>query len=298
MKLRFFALVIPFNCSPVIPIHKRVTDQRFSRLSTAMNLVMPRSEDGLLMNQDASPRREGTASRLSTVTKNFNFYWLAATTLALWFLFYHTPPFLVSNRRWADFLLLVHIGSAGTVYLACAHNALVTPSVNRLLHIWVGRTGLVFGILGFFTGLYMVLSPKYATGAFFGVAITIGGVFQMVSQYLGFTSIREFQSVRKQLDQQNPSNADLILVEQLQEQRKRLLRNHIGYMLGVFVLACGIPAILRVASDAGQDNAIAIVAAIFIAQLVCKLYQIWFFKTLDPKPPIATALSESSSLLS
>ena len=87
-----------------------------------------------------------------------NVYWWAASGLAVWFLLIHTPPLLMQRQIWKfqDPLLILHLMGAGGVYLACIHNALLTPSTfegrSKSWHVNVGRLGLLLGTVGALSG--------------------------------------------------------------------------------------------------------------------------------------------------
>ena len=57
-------------------------------------------------------------------------------------------------------LVYPHLIGAYSIYLVCVHNTLLTPSTfkgaARLFHIWIGRIGLVLGVIGFITGAILV----------------------------------------------------------------------------------------------------------------------------------------------
>jgi hypothetical protein len=107
--------------------------------------------------------------------------------------------------------LAIHIVAAGFIYLACAHNCLITPSLHpiaKLSHTWIGRLGLLSGIVSFSLGLFLawyrlaVGSDALVEGSTtlgFVIPITIGGILQIISEVQGFRAIRNYKSLRQQL---------------------------------------------------------------------------------------------------
>jgi hypothetical protein len=151
---------------------------------------------------------------IGTIHKNFNIPWFIATGLAGWFLAIHTPSFWI-NRQLPirDILLAIHISSAGTVYIACAHNSVFTPSFvnmfgvqSKMMHIWVGRIGLIAGILSVSFGMYLTWSrlglptENGGTTLGFSIPITIGGICQLIAEYNGYFSIRLYQTLRHEIE--------------------------------------------------------------------------------------------------
>jgi hypothetical protein len=243
--------------------------------------------------------------------KNFNLYWLAATSLAVWLFAVHTPVFWWQRQLWRrDAWLAVHIVGAGTVYLVCAHNCLFTPSISwsyrsrtwtsRWMHIWMGRLGLVAGTIGFAIGAVLAWSRlgQDGIGLSFVVPITIGGIGQMWAQYYGYVAIRRYQSLKREIANKCASHERQTatctreqneLHEQetqaLQVEQREALRYHIENMISLFVLACGIPAgvrfgeLLSGAKD-GLPTTLAILAVIGVLYVL----GFWYIKMMEIAP--------------
>lgn len=216
------------------------------------------------------------------VSKNVNLSWIAATGLAVWFLFWHAPVFwknrhILQTPR--DVVLAVHIVAAGIVYLACAHNCLVTPSVHPLAkvsHTWIGRLGLLTGIIGFSLGTYLTWSRltmgggaeavEGSTTLGFSIPITIGGILQIICELRGFRAIRHYKSLRTMIEQLQLTGRSTCdygdELRKLREAQDGALRSHIDNMLSLFVMACGIPAGIRLAGvlSFGDEGVIGILA--------------------------------------
>lgn len=84
---------------------------------------------------------ETTESKLSSLSsalpKNLNLYWAAITGIFLWFFFVHTPPFLLSNGKWKDVLLWLHlVGVGGCVDISssCAIPSNLEPQHLRRVY--------------------------------------------------------------------------------------------------------------------------------------------------------------------
>jgi hypothetical protein len=206
--------------------------------------------------EELFPQLEEVNAATMGFAKNLNLFWGITTALAVWFLFWHSPIFWKQRHILTiprDVVLAIHIVTAGTIYMACAHNCLVTPSLHpmaRACHTWVGRLGLISGIVSFSLGAYIAWSrltsdPSVVGGTTlsFAIPITIGGILQLICEVKGFRAIREFKQIRIQLAE----NSSLGEITSLQERQRAALVKHIGYMLSLFVMACSIPAGIRLA---------------------------------------------------
>lgn len=152
---------------------------------------------------------------------------------------------------------------------------------------------MIAGVIGFLLGLYCAWSPtRPGHDQGFAIGITIGGAMQIMAQAVGYVSIRKYQRLKREVDdltsfvaseggsgdeiyygsldedgngtsaamvqmQQSPSTK----LEQLTLERDDALKMHIKSMLGLFVVACGVPASIRIAEsvaflEAMGDNAI------------------------------------------
>ena len=110
----------------------------------------------------------------------------------------------------------------------------------------------------------------------FAIPITIGGLLQIMCQVQGYRYIREFQRLRR-LQREQPQTVSNDEVQSLQEAKDNALGNHIGYMVNLFVMACSIPAGIRLASlltgkPDGVSTIAAIVAIVFALQSVATRY--------------------------
>mmetsp|Transcript_1774 Transcript_1774/g.2757 ORF Transcript_1774/g.2757 Transcript_1774/m.2757 type:complete len:242 (+) Transcript_1774:36-761(+) len=179
----------------------------------------------------------------------FNIPWTIATCLCIWFLFLHAPHIL-SAKDYIQPLLYVHLIGAYSIYMACVHNTFVTPSTCRPLHVWIGRIGLVLGVMGFVTGSALVwFVNDFRQNWGFSIGITYGGFAQMQLQFMGYRAIRRFQNIKAQIDAGEYKNEDERMA--LQEDRDAQLKIHITSMINLFVLACGIPALIRICDGIG-----------------------------------------------
>lgn len=188
-----------------------------------------------------------------TVPPTFNASWVVATVLCVWFLFIHAPFVLIAKAQ-IEPLLCVHLFGAYSVYLTCVHNTLLTPSTfdgaARQFHIWIGRAGLSLGVVGFITGFiltWVILDASSNLG--FSIGITYGGLAQMQVQYTGYRAITRFQKIKAQIEASEYNTQQEL--DTLQEQQDNHLSDHILCMINLFVLACGIPALIRVVDAIG-----------------------------------------------
>jgi hypothetical protein len=184
----------------------------------------------------------------------FNIPWAIASALCLWFLFIHAPVVLLSQDHIKP-LLYVHLIGAYSIYLVCLHNTLFTPSTlggaARPFHIWAGRIGLLLGVMGFYTGFvltWFILEPAQNLG--FSIGITYGGIAQMQVQFLGYRAIRRFQKVKAKIEAGEFENQRELL--SLEDEQDQHLAIHITSMINLFVLACGIPALIRLGEAIGN----------------------------------------------
>lgn len=88
--------------------------------------------------------------------KMLNIYWILTTSLLVWFLFIHSPPYLSKRVREIESYnvpFILHLFGAYVISLACISNSLFTPSTmggkSKPYHILVGRIGMVGGIIAF-----------------------------------------------------------------------------------------------------------------------------------------------------
>lgn len=158
---------------------------------------------------------------------------------------------------------------------------------------------MVFGVFGFLAGLYICWWPwrEVLPPVGFSIGISIGGIAQMILQTLGYKDIKRFQRIQSEIErltspssssppaQDVPNNQSNLLpndgsenteelIEQLKEEKVKALNGHISNMISLFVVACGVPAAMRIADFLAIDGTVAlivcIVAMIFVAECYSK----------------------------
>lgn len=100
----------------------------------------------------------------------------------------------------------------------------------------------------------------------------------------GFRAIRRFKSLKQRLEKAMNQDEK----ESLEEQKEAALKTHIGYMLNLFVMACSIPAGIRLAgciagSEDGLLPTILIVAIVFVLQSIANRYLQKLFSSLPSR---------------
>jgi len=185
---------------------------------------------------------------MTNTSISFIITWAISTTLCLWFLFRHAPTHL-SQKESIHPLVYPHLIGAYSIYLVCAHNTLLTPSTfkgtARLFHIWIGRIGLALGLMGFITGAILVwFIYDYTENWGFSIGITVGGIQQMAAQYKGYKAIRSFQKIKLQISSGKYKDKEEVIA--LHDEQDKQLSIHIENMVALFVMACGIPALIRI----------------------------------------------------
>ena len=201
------------------------------------------------------------------IPPTLNAPWVLTTAICIWFLFIHAPVVLVA--RYAHHLrplLKVHLIGAYSVYLTCVHNALLTPSAlggaARNFHIWIGRVGLVLGVIGFVSGFYMVWFEHFDdtqdSDMGFKIGITIGGFSQMQAQIVGIRAIKLFQKTKARL--QAGEYATPEEKRELEDAQDHHLIMHVANMASLFAMACGIPALIRITETIGQAYLVPLIA--------------------------------------
>jgi hypothetical protein len=227
-------------------------------------------------------------SDFASMGKNVNIYWIGATGLAVWFLFIHAPPYFRTHNVLADAPFMFHLIGAYSIYLACVFNTVVTPSIKRSLHVWVGRVGMILGVFGFLSGLYLCYWPWRLNkpSLDFSIGITIGGVAQVLLQARGYLNIKKFQELRDKLTSSSTTNllaatneSDVLFVpspenrDRLEQDKLKALTAHIDSMISLFVIACGVPAAIRIVGLFGAGGNATLVGLIVVMTVVSAMYQ-------------------------
>ena len=130
-----------------------------------------------------------------------------------------------------------------------SEDTLLTPTTfkgaARLFHIWIGRIGLVLGIMGFITGAILVwFIYDHTENWGFSIGITFGGIQQMVAQYRGYKAIQSFQNIKLRISSGEYNSEEKLIA--LQDEKDKQLSLHIENMVVLFIMACGIPALIRI----------------------------------------------------
>jgi len=98
--------------------------------------------------------------------------------------------------------------------------------------------------MGFITGAILVwFIYDYTENWGFSIGITFGGIQQMVAQCKGYKAIRSFQNIKAQIESGEYNKEELIA---LQDEQDKQLSIHIENMVALFIMACGIPALIRI----------------------------------------------------
>ncbi len=127
---------------------------------------------------------------------------------------------------------------------------------------------MIAGVVGFVFGAYCAWSPSRPNhDQGFAIGITIGGAFQLMAQAVGYVSICKYQRLKQEIDELTSYVADegtsdlnygsmdesggaLInpstKIDELTVKRDEALKSHIKYMIALFAVACGVPALLRI----------------------------------------------------
>jgi hypothetical protein len=223
---------------------------------------------------------------MSMILKNVSIYWIFASSIAIWFLFIHSPAFIVRRKVYNDWPLATHIIGAYTIYLACVVNTLFTPSTfggkARCWHIWIGRIAMISGLVSFGLGAYCVWWPYRETRPpiGFAIGITLGGIAQVITQCNGYNAIRRFNALKSKLKDMEKSQVNGGELEECKEQMESALRTHIYNMIGLFVVACGIPASIRIADMLPEGLGVAsLIGVIVLFQLIAKPFGDTYIKS-------------------
>jgi hypothetical protein len=184
--------------------------------------------------------------------KNMTLYWVGAAALCIWFLFVHSPPFIIKRKVYQDFPLATHMGGAYTIYLACLVNSLFTPSTlpnGRKVHTTIGKIGMISGLVSFALGFYCAWLRPVTPPLSFSIGITVGGVAQVISQIVGWKAIRNYQRYSTESQElleagDHAQNANRLA--ELERKKRASLTMHVYNMVALYTVACGAPALLRI----------------------------------------------------
>eukprot|EP00816_Leptocylindrus_hargravesii_P008072 CAMPEP_0196801500 /NCGR_PEP_ID=MMETSP1362-20130617/1262_1 /TAXON_ID=163516 /ORGANISM="Leptocylindrus danicus, Strain CCMP1856" /LENGTH=219 /DNA_ID=CAMNT_0042172499 /DNA_START=285 /DNA_END=944 /DNA_ORIENTATION=+ len=147
----------------------------------------------------------------------------------------------------------------------------------RSMHVWMGRCAMIAGYMSFALGVYLAWGQHETPPLGFSVGITAGGIAQMYCQITGHYAICEYRrlkqlvhSLEHQEDDGQRQPSSLVELEDATDKMQNALHRHIYSMLAIFLLACGIPAGMRLSGDLSRGNGIAnsILAMLVFASLV------------------------------
>ena len=227
--------------------HHRQQAKRGRRRQVVVILYFITSCDIMTANNNNNSCKEVLCSKLPPT---FNIPWVIATTLCIWFLFIHAPIAISDKDYFKPRLLWVHLFGVYAIYLICAHNTIFTPSTRngaaRPYHIWAGRIGLILGVVGFISGLaltWYLMDPMEDLG--FSIGITYGGIAQIRAQFMGYRSIKQFQQIKARIEAKEYQTNQPEELIKLKDEQDEQLQMHIASMINLFVLACGIPGLIR-----------------------------------------------------
>ena len=230
--------------------------------------------------------------------KNLSIYWTISTVLAFWFLFIHAPPILIKRKAFNDVPFMLHLFGAYSVYLGCVFNALMTPSTAggraRVWHIRVGRFAMIGGIFGVVFGFWKSWIPFGAVSMDFAIPISIGGISQLIAQYIGYSSIKQFQRLKAQIQEMEASGIESSAeLDGLKDDKEKALKRHIISMIALFAAACGTPAAMRVAELFGSNQLILVIVFIISIQIMINPFALSYTKPKNTHEE--SLLSEDSS---
>ena len=102
--------------------------------------------------------------------------------------------------------------------------------------------------MGSVTGAILVwFIYDYTENWGFSLGITFGGIQQMIAQHRGYKAIRSFQNIKGQISSGEYNSEEKLIA--LQDEQDKQLSIHIENMIGLFVMACGIPALIRISES-------------------------------------------------
>lgn len=178
------------------------------------------------------------------VSPNINTYWIVATSVFTWLIFFHSPQLFQSTKVQDNPVFGTHLVLAYILYGVCIVNALCTPLNGSRVHSVVGKVGMLAGYASFCVGLYLAWWPGRSgelPPLAFSIPITSIGIFQLVFQYLGVSSIREFKA------------------NQRKKKAGALLQNHIFYMVALLSVCCVAPSGILFFVTLGWDDGFGLV---------------------------------------
>jgi len=184
--------------------------------------------------------------------KNLTWPWLIGTSLGVWFLFWHSPSYVLRSFKDPPFFL--HLLGAYTIYVGCMINTLFTPSTTAnfwpRMHNNVGQVAMIAGLISFVLGAFCAWSPTRGDRLpprGFSIGITIGGSMQLLAQVLGYRAIQRYKVLKESLllntEETSQEYQELVI------KRDACLKSHIYYMAGLFLCACGVPAMMRISNN-------------------------------------------------
>ena len=198
----------------------------------------------------------------------------------------------------------VHLAGAYIIYVCCMFNTMITPSTfegkARPVHTFVGRLGMIAGIIGFVSGAYCAWSParEPLPPRSFSVGITIGGVAQLWLQYRGFVAIRKFKALKEKIKEKedislasndnDTGEASEVDLESLRAEKDAALSRHIYNMVGLFAVGCGVPALVRLFALVGLPSTISLVVALAILVVLIRPYGNTFLRKPRSEIPPAS----------
>lgn len=234
--------------------------------------------------------------------KNLNIYWILFTALGVWFLFIHSPPILMERNVLSDAPFSLHLIGCYTLYTGCIFNTMVTPSVARGAHVFVGYMAMVGGVVTFVFGAWCSWWPyrENLPPRDFAIAISIGGVFQLILQARGLKAIRKFKTLKAEVEMRETfvsittleNNADIVDLTELKAEKDKALRDHILNMVALFVVGCGVPASIRFAEIIGLEGFVGLFVCLTIMQLLIFPYGNTFLADKNRRPPTTEASPE------
>ena len=257
-------------------------------LPNSSTFLVPASTAVLVHPTASHPNEQdlGGIPNMGTLLKNVSIYWIFASSIAIWFLFVHSPTFIIRRKVYNDWPLATHMIGAYTIYLACIVNTLFTPSTlggkARPWHVWIGRIAMISGLVSFGLGLYCAWWPyrPITPPMGFSLGITIGGIAQIFTQRSGYLAIKRFNALKAKVNDMERSKKQGDELEELKKQKESALRTHIYNMVALFVAACGIPAGMRIADMLPEKFGIVRLIGVIVGfQLIAKPFGDTYIKS-------------------